>query len=361
LNEEFDMSNHKLLTGVCLIASILLCSNLQMMKAGASEFSAREEAMAFLSDVVSLDLTKFDTKLLSYQVSYPEEYGGLMQERIRFNLVNNESKLDVTCVFVNGTYSYCILTWLGEQTDRELPPSELLDMVQGVLERYQFFSQRGSSLDELQNILDSANELSNATVVQDDLKLKISLGERVDFEWSKIYSGVETPRLEIAMQDGKLWSLNDRWNLFNVHNDNVNINKEDAIAIALRTVQNFSWMVNGAPITQFAVSNESPTANLALNFREPLNLYPVWTVNVWLNKTYEGGVNRIAVALWADTGDIIFAKELGNGGAGSVTTNLPSTGSSHDLVPTYLLLPLIAAIAVVFALIILKKPKRKRK
>jgi hypothetical protein len=44
------------------------------------------------------------------------------------------------------------------------------------------------------------------------------------------------------------------------------------------------------------------------NTKNGLALYPQWTVTVWLDKVYPGGVNSLSVEVWADTGDIAQIK-----------------------------------------------------
>jgi hypothetical protein len=76
---------------------------------------------------------------------------------------------------------------------------------------------------------------------------------------------------------------------------------------------------------------EPITAKLWMHPREPLVHYPRWSVTLYLTKTYPGLINRIALLIWADTGEVIYCQALGGGG---ISPELSLTMSSETLEPT---------------------------
>jgi hypothetical protein len=43
-------------------------------------------------------------------------------------------------------------------------------------------------------------------------------------------------------------------------------------------------------------------------------MYPYWSIDLYLDKLYPGNVNRISLAIWADTGEVIYSAPLSFGG-----------------------------------------------
>jgi hypothetical protein len=129
-----------------------------------------------------------------------------------------------------------------------------------------------------------------------------------------------------------LHDLGGAWNILSVSNAEVVLSQKEAIGIAVNSVQNFSWRTGDgvqinltdpiseeSTITQFFLTSRPP--------RDPFTLYPFWRVDLWLGKTYAGGVDHIAVGIWADTGEVSYIKALG-GGLGGVSSDTPSDSPS---------------------------------
>ena len=348
---------------VALITSTVVVLLIQIPNACATESTSKEKALAFISDVVMIDLSKYDITLQGSQTSYPPEYGGLLQERVRYILETEESKLDATCVFVNGTYLYCVLGWLkGEPIYTNPQPTDAVDVAKGVLERYQTYS--GSSrFQSMRAILDLVSRAENIVVTADNLKLKVTAENTsgfargtVTFQWLNNVNGIETYGPELTVRNGSLLGFSDRWNIFTIGNDEVTISREEAVKIAKDHARNCSWRIDGATIMDFTLAQEPPMANLSMNVREPLKLYPFWSVKVWLSEVYPGGVDVIDVGIWADTGEVNYVKALSYGG-GIVPEDCCAEEGEVSLVAAAA--AIIAIIAIVSTLLFLKKRKAK--
>jgi hypothetical protein len=307
---------------VLLLASVLVLPLFQAFIAYAAEPSAQEKTLSFLRDVVLLDLTKYNVTLVSHDVSYPAEYGDISEEEVRYKLEAEGNVLDITFTYRNGI----LVFFLMDDLQRLRPPSyvqaqpaNLVDAAKGFLERYQKWS--GSSrYQELMDVLDLVKKVDNITVRLGNVKLEINAeGSFVSFSWSYLYDGLELPGPSIAFRNGDVWDFGDTYSIFKVGSTAVNVSKEEAIKIARERAKNFSWKVGVDPATQIEVKNftilEEPVkAELSLQAREPLTLYPFWRVELYLDKIYPGFVTAILVGIWADTGEIRYVIPLSTGG-----------------------------------------------
>jgi hypothetical protein len=91
----------------------------------------------------------------------------------------------------------------------------------------------------------------------------------------------------------------------------LNVSKEEAIHIAMDYAKDYTWTVNGEIINNFTLVEEYASAELWPHSREdPLALIPYWYVTMPLDRIYPEQVDRIAVGLWADTGEVSICQSL---------------------------------------------------
>jgi hypothetical protein len=70
-------------------------------------------------------------------------------------------------------------------------------------------------------------------------------------------------------------------------------------------LQGFTWTADGTAVSDFIVLEEPVTAIFHPTLRqEGLALIPYWEITLYLDKVYPGGINRIAVGVWADTAEV---------------------------------------------------------
>jgi hypothetical protein len=84
----------------------------------------------------------------------------------------------------------------------------------------------------------------------------------------------------------------------------VNISQDQAIQIARNAVNTFTWNASGVQISNFTVLQQPVSAVFFPKPRTGLALFPYWYITLYLDKVYPGGVNSIAVGVWADTGQV---------------------------------------------------------
>ena len=132
----------------------------------------------------------------------------------------------------------------------------------------------------------------------------------------------------------------------------VSVSEEEAISIAMEYAKGFSWKAGVDPDNMVEVKDfkilESPVkAELSMQPREALTLYPYWYVELYLDKVYPGGVSSIHVGLWADTGEVNYCQEMSYGGG------LPPDDTETDTTtppPDMTIIAAVAATAIVIAI-----------
>lgn len=273
-----------------------------------------DKALAFLRDVVHLDMTKYYATLVSNTVKYRSDLGGIAEEILKYSLTYNEDKLDATFRFLNKTMYWCKLYVLeGSPFYTQPQPANVLDMAKGLLDRYENYTG-ALYLQVMRYLLETVDVIEEMTTTSGNVKLKISTeGDNVEIQWIYTFNGIDFQAKSVgfSFDNGFLEMLSDGWYLFKVGSTDVNVSKEEAINIAMECAKNYLWTVNGIEVTDFKILEEPVSAELWPHPREePLALIPYWYVILYLDKVYLGNVNRIAVGLWADTAEVNYCKAL---------------------------------------------------
>jgi DNA-binding transcriptional ArsR family regulator len=267
-----------------------------------------DKAIAFIQDVIQIDITEYQVALLSNTVESRSDLGGVIEEILRYSLSNSEDKIDVVLRFRDQRLSrYQIYLFEGSPIYSEPQPYGLVVAAQGLIERYS--SYRDSSyLEQMTDLLSLVDETINIEIVEDNMKLKISTSEdRTEFLWLYTLDGVDfSPKsLSFVFEDHALKQLTDGWFLFESGSTEVNISREEAITIARNSAKAFSWTFNDVVVSNFVILEEPVDVEFHPHPREDfLNLVPYWYVTLYLDKIYPGEVSRIAVGLWGDTGEV---------------------------------------------------------
>jgi hypothetical protein len=288
-------------------------------------------------------MTKYSVTLLGNGTEYPSELGGLSEESLNYELTYaNESKLGAVFLIQNGTLSYYKL-----YVDKGLPlyaqPSYAsnLDTSKDLLQRYQNYIGTAQYLQSMKGMLNTLTEIQNLTTSIDNIKFEASVAvDSAQLTWSDspngIYNSWKTVSLRIS--NGHLTGFWDRWNLYRIGSNSVNVPIEEAISIAMERAKNYTLLVKGSNGTsvpaQFNILTDPISTSLSMVAREPLTLYPFWQVWLWFDKPINNTYGLV-VSMWADTGEVVRISEVGTyGGSGETSTatsgssSSPSTSSS---------------------------------
>lgn len=321
-----------------LILVVLMLALVLPTQVEATELLGQDRALSFAVDVMQLDMTKYTATLGGYYVDYPDELNGAPQEEVKLNLTAQSSRLMLSCDFSNKSLTYFTLRAIEGSVLYAQQSNNLLDFVAGFLGRYQQWTT-DSSLAEMNSLLSSIDKTENITKIAGNLKLTVEVVEEyTSFRWKYISNGAEYNGLVMTFQGQNFFFRDDR-SLFEIGKTDVNISKEEAINIALKSIENYSYkLVNGSEIKGFDVSKDNVTATLYTRSKDSSpTLYPYWAVEVTLDHSYPGDIYAISVSLWADTGEVFLITPLGVGGTfppeGSTIQPEPSATQSAQAQP----------------------------
>ena len=276
------------------------------------------QAMNILKNVVQIDVSKYQATLISHTAEARVDLGGVIEEISKYSLVNNVSRIELTMRFRNNHFSLFRLDQLEGLPN--FPPSytepqstDPLQAVSAILQRYK--SASGDSyIDEMNALLASANGTTREQIIG-NTKLKVSLfgnNAEITLEYTQDGEDYSGKRVLIVLQTHVITELSDDWFLFSVANAQVDTSREQAIQIAMNAAESFSWNSNGTEVSSFTVLDAPVSAEFYSHTKtENLTLFPYWYVTLHLDKTYPGGVNVIAVGVWADTGEVANIEALG--------------------------------------------------
>jgi len=313
-----------------------------------------EKALAFLEDVVLLDMTKYNATLEINDVYYPDELHGLAQHNVLYILVSDEGELEAAFGFKNESFANCMIETVGSPFYVEPQPANIVDNAKGFLQRYQAYTGDPDfddvrDFEEMRSILDTVDVTENVTATSDHVNLQVtSTADYTALVWEYVLDGVPFPWMTLEFRNGIVCGFDDNWRLFTHGSTDLIFSEEEAVNVALEYLEDFSWTAGDEVVTEFEIVEEPRTVELLTTMsREALTLNPCWRIELYLDKVYPGNVNRIMVTIWADTGEIRSCTPLGGGG-GPPIPEFPSS------TPMLLVLGVLA-VALVF--IKLKLPK----
>jgi DNA-binding transcriptional ArsR family regulator len=274
-----------------------------------------DKAIAFIRDVIQIDIKKYQASLLSDNVQYRSDLGGVLEEVLKYSLVNSESKIDVILRFRNNHFSrYQLYIDEGAPIYSQSQSNDALTATRALVERYKGIIS-DAYLQDMSSLMASVNNSNGNSTVLNHSKLQItSSGESDEILLMYTENGVDfsAKSLRLFFQNHILNELTDGWFLLTVASTQVNISEMQAVQIAENHVKTFKWNVNGTQVSNFTVLETKVTAQFVPHPRgEFLALVPYWYVTLPLDKVYPGEVNRITVGVWADTGEIANAQALG--------------------------------------------------
>lgn len=295
------------------------------------DFDPQAKTLQFLSDVVMLDLSRYEVTLGYDRAEIDPGLGGAVREEVLYNISSADTYGIASCMYTNGAYDYSLIGWnKGTPVYTQPQPSNPTDFAKAVLERFQAFV--GSP--RYQPLIDM---LGGAAAPGFKLQVKVYNSAQIGFRWSYSVEGFETNALTIKILNGALQGINDAMGIFKVSEAPTAISEQQAISIAVNSASTFSWRADGQ---EYSVTDSIPVdlarASKILNAlpsRDPFTLYPIWKVLLYLGKTYPGGVKYISVGVWADTGEVNYLLAHGDGSASpqeepsepSTSTTSPST------------------------------------
>ncbi len=275
--------------------------------------ASTDDAIRFLRDVAQIDTAKYQATLLSRTVEHRTDLGGVVEEIMRYSLTSSESKLDVVFRFRNGQLSrYQVSILEGAPIYSVGQPISNLDTAKNLIGRLNAYEDT-AYLGNMSQMLGLVQKTENIEIKEGNLKLTASFnGGSTHLLWMYTENGVDfSPKsLNMVFEGRVLTELTDGMYLFRVGNTNVNISQDKAIETAKNAAKTFSYTADGQTVANLGVLDSSVTAVFHPNTKQGTLLYPCWYVTLYLDKTYPGGVNSVAVTVWADNGEVAQIKTV---------------------------------------------------
>ncbi|MCW4006659.1 MAG: winged helix-turn-helix domain-containing protein [Candidatus Bathyarchaeota archaeon] len=275
------------------------------------------KSMTIIRDVIQLDISQYQATLESSTVEERADLGGVIEEVFKYSFRNSFSELELTLRFRNGHFSLFQLNQLEgfpiyPPRYTQTQPTDPIQACDQILERYKLASG-DEYLNEMLSLLAAANRTSEDQVLG-NTKLKIAAsGDNaiILIHYTENQTDFSAKRIQIVSENHIITELRDDWFIYEVENAQTNISAEQAIEIAKTAAEDYEWDANGVHVSNFIVLDDPVSAEFYPQPRtEPLTLVPYWYVTLHLDMTYPGGVNVIAVGVWADTGEIANIQAL---------------------------------------------------
>jgi hypothetical protein len=336
---------------VLILMLVLVFPLLQVPTAYSAELTTEEKALAFLEDVVMLDMKKYNVTVRTGFENYSTSWGVLPLGGARCNLESDDSKLRASFRFENYTLTYFHLyVYDGSPLFTQLPSANFLERADAFLGRYQDYLGT-SECQELRNMLSTVTEEKNLTTTVNNVRFELTkYSSSAELRWDITFDGADYTRLSFYFMSSGEFGFSDTRNLYEIGSTDLNVSREEAISIARERAAYLPWKAGmgneTVEVTAYTIVDEPVGAALYTRCREPLVLYPYWSVTLYLDKVYPGNVIGFTFEIWADTGEII------NGRLNTLMGGIPPEDSTEpNIIPEFpswsLLLTLLVVIVVV--------------
>lgn len=343
------------------------------------EILATSKVLDFLRDVFQFDLSKYQVKLSSVYTNYWPELGGIC-EKSGMYMLDSTGIVDSSGQCGTSLLEVYFQLWDGKVVNCEFeeksrgptfytkqPTSDLHDATLGILQRYQIYTG-DEQITQMKELFDTVEVVSTSTKSVDNLSIKIlvdSTTDKIYLTWGNMLNGADYSRLKIVFQDGQFYRFCDDRGFYKLGSSEVNISKEEAIDIALKQIESFSYTYKGQIVTLTSKNIDENLISIQPNFlnkTEPMVKYPCWVLNLGLDDLYPGDISFIKVMIWADTGEVLSREAMGYGFPQSYIVSTPSSmtpapqkSDSDTMPPLYLVALFIGIIILIVAVIGLKK------
>lgn len=294
----------------------------------AAEITNQQKGLSILSNVVGLDLTKYNATT-TLKVNGPT-LGTLPTENIRYTLESTRNHVEILEKFTNGHLQIIDVLENSGPFQRTHSPAAVAWMARTFLLNYQSYSAN-SFYGRLALMLNKADATKNSTTIVGNIKFDITttsgnsdMGNSTTFTWTYTSNGIAATSkcVSLGYKDGFLRDFIDTWRLHKIGSTTVNLSEKQAEEIAMKNARTFTWSIGSGNQT-IVINNFNVTkpmvahlmfceAGNASNTRDSdqLALYPMWRIGVGLDKFYPGSVYGISVDIWADTGQVKEIFEL---------------------------------------------------
>lgn len=312
--------------GVMLIAIILLSSfsaiqyfqNEQLLEAQQVLAAENQQLLSwglgtnkinsFLRNITHIDTRNYTINLLKNTVNWRTDFGGISEEESQYALTSSTSQLNVFFRYRNGHFSRYELTMIESSpifTQNE--PNNLILNAHGILSRYRQTSG-DPYLTDMLNLLGKVNSSQSMTVTDGNMKLRIYVsGASAEMLWMYTENGIDyqTKGLQMTFQNNILITMTDNYFLYKVGSTEISVTRDEAVEIAENYVKTLTWTIDGKQVSNFKTISPPLSVQLVPHTRgNSLELIPYWYVELSFDQIYSGGINKVGIGIYADTGQV---------------------------------------------------------
>jgi hypothetical protein len=345
-----------------------------MVQAGFSlNANTTDKVVGFIHDVAGIDTASYKVMPISNTQDYPSNYGGLQREFGSLNLESADSNIEVTYTYINGSLISCNL-YDTNGSPKFTDNKDMVSTAKAFLQNYGTFAGVAYTKD-MPPMLNTADATTNSSTVSGSIKLSVTtVGNFTTIAWFYTANGIDYPSkgLGINFENGVFCGFGDGWNLYKIGQSKISVSKDEAIKTAMASASNYTLVVATGPESEtevkFNIDPNHVDAVLTTVPREPMTLYPIWTVQLYFDKTYFDQYGFQA-RIWADSNGVASFVPTGIGGdlpTSTAPTDVVSTISpnsqntqSHLPATNVILFAIIALFGLMSAGILILKARRK--
>jgi len=268
----------------------------------------------FLQNVTYIDTKSYTVTLLSNTLRWRADFGGVSEEEATYSLTSRTSSLTALFRFRNGHFSrYELVMIESYPISNRHEPNNLIINARAILSGYKDYSGDAYITDML-NLLSKVDSTQSMILTDGNLKLSVYIsGATAELLWMFTENGIDyqTKGLQMTFQNNVLITMTDSFFLFQPSGSAISVTQEKAIEIAENYVKNLTYNIEGKPVSGFKTTSPPISVQMVPHTRgDSVKLYPYWYVQLSLDTIYSGGLNIVAVGIYADTGKVVDVKLL---------------------------------------------------
>jgi hypothetical protein len=279
--------------------------------------AAQEKAIAIIQNVMMVDLSKYALELKSNSIMDGIPLSNVSRKitNLRYALTpkegngNEHNVIEVCFAFEKDKVTQYFITPFDAQIITTTQYTNHHDAVVGFLEKYQQNTHIDSN--NLKAMLNNVDLSTNSTTIKENTKLVVATNsfwgtDQTQLIWTYTVNGADYTKLEISVNtDGFVRSVYDTRALYTIGDTSVNISMKQAVEIAIDNLQFYSYKMPDGSVVKDFKANKNATLPELLVLPVDYELRPYWSVSMYLDEVYPGGVFGIKAFIWADTGEII--------------------------------------------------------
>jgi hypothetical protein len=274
----------------------------------ASE-NASIRTLNFLASVLSVDPSNYNVSVQAHDMpELPSIFTAAQKLSLptpeTYTLQSSQQKIDMVCGFNNGVLTQCG-TYVTPETVVHPSAGELQAKAMDFLQKYQAYSGVNCSrMIDLLSKMESTNaalSLGNLTLTVSTMELTSNQGSLTSFSYAARVNGCDYKELSFGFKNGVFYGMNDKTSMYTIGDTTVNLNRKQAVDIAMVAIQNYSYkMADDYWVSDFKIAGND--ANLIPVEKDGV-LYPCWQVKLYTDGVYPGSVHGLLVHVWAASGE----------------------------------------------------------